>query len=496
VVLPDDSFAVAGEDDVLSPDWSGVEWFDADGTHRVSIEQAHAIVSLAGQADGKLLALLKTGGGYAVNRYQPDGRLDLTFANGALLPAPTEPGFSSTTEYSSLSVDAQGRIYAGGHLPVTDSGLTGFAVARLLPGGTLDASYGGDGLATDWPTAVVSRGTAFRVAPDGRMYVAAVLWPNEEDVLPAVWRLNADGSPDRTWGADGRTTVVDVTLTDAPATVHDLEFMPDGDVVVSGAGTRAPVGEHHWEVGYVFRLDVDAAPAPAQILDQDGVVTVIGRTGPDVIRVATLPDGRVRATADDVTRDFAAADVRGVVVHGGSGNDLIDVRALAPLASATEDFPVRLFGGAGDDVIVGSPGADAIMGDEGDDRLAGLGGGDYLNGWAGDDWISGGTGADSLAGGDGRDHIDGEAGDDTLYGGARRDVLAGGDGDDSLVGEGGHDLLRGGAGADRFLGGGGNDTFFAADGVAESLVGGRSATDTAFADEDDLLVSIELPIIA
>lgn len=493
-VLPDDSFAVAGGDDVQTARWQGIEWFNADGSHRMSIERSDTIVSLAGQSDGKLLALVMTDSGYTVNRYQSNGQLDGSFANGAALPAPTTEGFSSITRYSSISVDSRGRIYVGGHLPVTDADYTPFAIARLLPDGSLDLSYGSDGLATGWPTAVVGWGTAFRVAPDGRMYVAATVWPQEEDVNAAVWRLHEDGSPDRSWGELG-AAVIDVTAAQAGATVGDLELMPDGDVVVSGSGSRIVLGESR-EVGFVFRLDVETNPAPAQIANRDGVVTIIGTTDSDMIAVRTLPDGQITATVNDLTEQFASSSVNGLVVYAGSGDDYIDIRDLAPIMSTVEDFPARLFGEAGDNVIIGSSGRDWIVGGDGTDRLAGMDGDDFINGLAGADWISGGAGTDSLVGSDGRDHLDGEAGDDTLYGGDQRDILAGGEGNDSLMGQGGHDQMDGGAGVDRFWGEGGNDAIFARDGAAETIIGGLAGLDSAHADEEDILFGIESPTIA
>ncbi len=60
-------------------------------------------------------------------------------------------------------------------------------------------------------------------------------------------------------------------------------------------------------------------------------------------------------------------------------------------------------GGAGANVLHGSPARDEMSGRGGDDRLFGGSGGDTAHGGAGADRISGGEGADRLLGGPGND---------------------------------------------------------------------------------------------
>ncbi|MGE4326775.1 MAG: calcium-binding protein [Pseudodonghicola sp.] len=76
-----------------------------------------------------------------------------------------------------------------------------------------------------------------------------------------------------------------------------------------------------------------------------------------------------------------------------------------------------LFGGAGDDRLIGRRGADRLFGGDGDDRLSGNGNRDYLDGGAGDDILRGGGGRDTFvfATGAGHDRIaDFQLGIDTI----------------------------------------------------------------------------------
>ena len=78
-----------------------------------------------------------------------------------------------------------------------------------------------------------------------------------------------------------------------------------------------------------------------------------------------------------------------------------------------------LYGGTGDDDLVGGAGNDRLYGGGGSDDLIGGTGNDRLYGQNGDDTLAGGAGNDQLDGGAGRDHYvwqSGETGTDTVRG--------------------------------------------------------------------------------
>jgi uncharacterized delta-60 repeat protein len=101
-----------------------------------------AVVPMASRGDGSLLVIRRQ---YqsptfsaAVQRLTPSGMVDTAFGNGgvALLPAP------ATFDPAAIAEDAQGRILVGGLYPGA-----AVALARLLPDGSIDRSFGSDGLA-------------------------------------------------------------------------------------------------------------------------------------------------------------------------------------------------------------------------------------------------------------------------------------------------------------------------------------------------------------
>jgi uncharacterized delta-60 repeat protein len=77
-------------------------------------------------------------------------------------------------------------------------------VTRLLSGGAPDPTFDGDGTATIDFGSLADLAAGAALQPDGRIVVAGYTQA-AEDV--AVARLNADGSPDATFGGAGKATV-------------------------------------------------------------------------------------------------------------------------------------------------------------------------------------------------------------------------------------------------------------------------------------------------
>lgn len=220
--------------------------------------------------------------------------------------------------------------------------------------------------------------------------------------------------------------------------------------------------------------------------------------------------------------DFVFQGEGGDVISGGPGKDGVGYgRSSVPVRIDLDDQPddgrpgegdnVRsdvenVFGGRGDDVLIGHDGANQLVGEGGDDTLSGLGGNDLFgihpDAWlppqdagpegrrtlgipvdSGSDQVFGGAGVDTLscASRVGSVQIflddlpnDGEAGDrgnvhsdvENLIGNQTSDFLQGSDGpndirghggNDAVLGLGGNDTLSGGNGADFLSGGPGTD---------------------------------------
>ena len=197
-------------------------------------------------------------------------------------------------------------------------------------------------------------------------------------------------------------------------------------------------GERHiqrtlWDSGGHDILDVTDYATPLSIDLRPGRSSTTGQE--PLVNHAAVLDG-----ADPIRADGA---LHMAFLPEGDRNALIE----------------DLFGGAGNDTLIGNITANRIEGRHGDDRILGLGGADDLRGGPGNDRLSGGAGPDALRGGNGDDTLTGNHGSDALFGGPGDDALHGGPGDDRLMGGPGRDTLAGGPGDDTLTGGGGIDVF-------------------------------------
>jgi len=118
--------------------------------------KSETIYAIALQPDGKIVAAGTTTGAsndFALARYLPSGALDTTFGTGGKVV--TALGSDADTAYA-LVIQDDGKIVVGGdsNRSASQSGLD-FALARYTPAGTLDATFGTGGIVT---TPIASNG--------------------------------------------------------------------------------------------------------------------------------------------------------------------------------------------------------------------------------------------------------------------------------------------------------------------------------------------------
>jgi hypothetical protein len=209
----------------------------------------------------------------------------------------------------------------------------------------------------------------------------------------------------------------------------------------------------------------------------DGELIIVATHQRDVITVEAGPDdgyvilNGVAGVADgteyqdvDIVRLFLLAGPDRAEVVGS----LVDTNG--------DPMTVHMFGGLGNDHLIGGDSIDILNGGQGQDILRGHGNNDILSGGLYRDWIFGGDGDDTLLGNIGPDIIYGGFGNDTMFGGPGHDYMNGGQGNDALAGQLGFDYLDGGSGDDVLWGGGHADTL-RGDNGNDSLVGGWGLDD-------------------
>ncbi|MBI2808995.1 MAG: hypothetical protein HYX68_28765 [Planctomycetes bacterium] len=145
-----------------------------------------------------------------------------------------------------------------------------------------------------------------------------------------------------------------------------------------------------------------------------GVLTITSDNYGDVLNV------RQNGAAITINgkRANPTSAVSQIVVHGNGGNDVIDLRNVSVKAI--------VYGGAGNDRIIGGLAANYPDGGDHNDILLGLSGNDSLLGGDGHDRLFGNGGYDYLYGEDGTDFLDdgNRAAQETMYGGDGADFSA------------------------------------------------------------------------
>ncbi len=238
---------------------------------------------------------------------------------------------------------------------------------------------------------------------------------------------------------------------------------------------------------------------PRQLLSasiSDGILQIKGTSAADSIRISRSRGTLTVLVGAEPARTFAASSIDSIRIRAQGGNDNVSPAQNLRL-------PLVIYGGAGNDTLIGTPGIDKLNGGAGNDSLSGEAGNDILRGASGNDTLAGGPHNDILEGDDGNDQLRGNNGRDTLRGGAGNDTLLGLDDNDQLFGSAGADSLDGGDNDDILNGGADNDTLFdhsgsdilrgetgddsldSTDGLRGDGLNGGDGTNTVTKDADD-----------
>jgi uncharacterized delta-60 repeat protein len=191
-------------------------------------------------------------------------------------------------------------------------GLTALSIAHAGPApGDLDGTFSGDGIATAFKTGSVANAVAIDHA--GRSVVVGQTTDDHVDV--AVARFLPDGSPDLTFGTNGR---VRMPLHAEAAVAFDVAIADDDGLAIAGRRTRRAA-----EDSFVLRLD-DAGEAVAAF-GGDGLALVDFGKQESANAVAFADSGRIDL-AGYVTNGttercaFARLDADGTLDPRFSGN--------------------------------------------------------------------------------------------------------------------------------------------------------------------------------
>jgi uncharacterized delta-60 repeat protein len=319
-LLPDGKILVAGVSDASgSKDFALARYgpngdldrsFGHDGlvTEHLRSLTTDIIHGVAIQPDGRIVVAgvtyedvltLRPHGDFMVARYNPDGTNDLSFGIGGVTT--TDFSGESYDEPYAIVLQPDGRIVLGGY---TNSGggsgvLFGaeqLALARYMPNGLLDPSFGQDGKVIFDGGSLNERILALTPGPDGSLLAGGyVNGEKRGDLLLA--RLRPDGSLAGGFGNTGLGFSVDDLGTNSER-ISSLVLQPDGGIVAGGQTAVANNADFA-----VFRYDGNGVLDPT--FGRGGVASFdFGGREDRVHAVALQPDGKIVAVGQSEA-DFA-----------------------------------------------------------------------------------------------------------------------------------------------------------------------------------------------
>jgi uncharacterized delta-60 repeat protein len=301
--------------------------------------------SVVVQSDGNIVAGGGTGGDngkFALARYNVDGSLDTSFGGDGRVTT----NFTPYGEAANVALQPDGKIVAAG-----EAGGGGpnpmIAVARYNADGTLDRTFGSGGRVTTDLTRYEDSGWALVIQPDGKIVVVgqAGFRGFDKNAKLALVRYDADGSLDTTFGNQG---IVETDLTKFVELAYAVALQSDGEIVVAGVagggGDRQRMAVARYEsdgsldtgFGDEGWTSLDVTPqedeARGVVIQSDGKIVIGGISG------LFAPDGSLgpnpmfalaRFDADG-TLDATFGDGGTILTDFTPDTDLLFALAMAP----------------------------------------------------------------------------------------------------------------------------------------------------------------------
>jgi uncharacterized delta-60 repeat protein len=272
-------------------------------------------------------------------------------ANGTVLPAV----FGLDESGEDVAVQADGKLILVGSANAVGSNRD-VALMRLTTSGTLDPTFGGDGIVTTAvaPGAGSDQALGVALEPDGQIVIAG-----QSDVTGTgspqflVARYNTDGALDTGFGGgDGITTVAASPPSSGVAVARDVLIEPDGQIVIAGNATigaaqNAAVLRFNSDGTLDSAFDGDSATGNGMVLfdgggngvdrleslalQSDGKIVVVGQANPGTgggIDYLTARLSGIDGTLDDGAGAWSGDGIATLAIASGTGRDSAESVAI------------------------------------------------------------------------------------------------------------------------------------------------------------------------
>jgi uncharacterized delta-60 repeat protein len=276
--------------------------FDGDGIAIVSVgTQDSGVAAAVLQPDGKIVVVggarssVTNTDGFAVVRFNSNGSLDDTFGSGGKVIST----FSDNSGGYATSVVLQ----ADNKIVVSGVSSRGFTVVRYNQNGTLDQSFGTNGVAGVALGNRTNAAQAAAIQSDGKIVLAGYV--STETATGTIVdqfglaRFNADGSLDNSFDNDGKvlTSIGDYNF------CTDLVIQSDGKIVVAGITV---VNSSNNRLDFALARYNSDGSLDTNFGDGGKVLTAVGNGDDRALSLIIRPNGKL-IVAGETQQIFGAA---------------------------------------------------------------------------------------------------------------------------------------------------------------------------------------------
>jgi uncharacterized delta-60 repeat protein/uncharacterized repeat protein (TIGR02543 family) len=261
-------------------------------------------------------------------RYRPDGSLDEDFGRGGAVM-----DFSNDYKATATAVQDNGRILVARGSDIS--------ATRLWPDGSIDTDFGDNGVARA-DSRYRGNTVSLAIQPDGRLLLAVRLtgYPTAPTYFTyAVARLLPDGSVDESFGTDG--VAVHRQQARGDEITGAVLLQPDGKILLSGSGYHPDLGGCEMVVRLTENGSLDNSFGDSGVayidflagssrndhvahpiaLQSDGSILIAGRT----LDGSRYIQGLVRLTPDGTVDESFGYQGRATVRYGEAGDEATSI---------------------------------------------------------------------------------------------------------------------------------------------------------------------------
>ena len=186
------------------------------------------IRGLANQADGKLVGAGYYSPHWMIARYNPNGTLDNTFGVNGLDTSSGAFAFGSSAAFS-VAIQSDGKIVAGG----VSNNASNLTVVRYNIDGSFDNSFGTKGIVTISTIPEGSFAKSIAIQNDGKILAGGGYYNSDGNGRFLLARLNTNGNFDPSFGINGIVPAIVIGPTNDDA-ITSLTVQADSKIIAAG----------------------------------------------------------------------------------------------------------------------------------------------------------------------------------------------------------------------------------------------------------------------